>query len=235
MKVDTFAQAKKRFPGPEQVSPARLELVAVLKADFLRAHPVPQSDVGPYWARYQQVFSREGLAACNPQDLKDFANTEIGARPGNMSMFNNAWNKLGVDVAADRTRRTIDYLLYGPDHLPLEDRLTNLIEERKGLGMTGFKESLLTKVLCVMQPDRFVPILTYSSPNVGKREIAKLVYDLELPEAARVQWTIGRLILWSNDVLLHLVGDGFAHMQHVSQFLWETKDRQVELAGRAAS
>jgi hypothetical protein len=65
------------------------------------------------------------------------------------------------------------------------------------------------------------------------KEVAKLVYDLELPEAAHVQWTIGRLILWSNDVLLHLVGDGFAHMQHVSQFLWETKDKQLELAGTA--
>lgn len=31
-----------------------------------------------------------------------------------------------------------------------------------------------------------LPILTYSSPNGGKKEIAKLVYDLDLPEASRV-------------------------------------------------
>ncbi len=65
----------------------------------------------------------------------------------------------------------------------------------------------------------------------GKREIAERVYDLELPAAARVQWTIGRLIFWSNDVLLHLVGDGFVDTQHAAQFLWEVKDRQLELIG----
>ncbi|HEY3924652.1 MAG TPA: hypothetical protein VGL75_08820 [Acidothermaceae bacterium] len=204
------------------MDPQRLAYVAELKAKFLRRHPDPQPAVGPYWARYQMVFSEEGLRTGAPQDLKDFANSDVGARPGNMSVFNRAWNDLGAEVAANRTRATIKYLLYGPASRPLEDRLTDLIEERHGLGMTGFKESLLTKVLCVMQPDRFLPILTYSSPNHGKKEVAKLVYDLDLPDGARVQWTIGRLILWSNDVLLTLAGDGFAHMQHVSQFLWDT-------------
>lgn len=78
-----------------------------------------------------------------------------------------------------------------------------------------------------MQPERFLPILTYSSPAGGKREIAKLVYDLDLPEAARVTWTIGRLILWSNDVLLRLTGHGFVTTQQRSQFLWSTKDRSA--------
>lgn len=229
--VDTFAEARKRFPGPENVDPARLARVEGLKQEFLHLKPEPRPEVVQYWHRYQQVFSLGGLGDCDPQDLKDFANTETGARPGNMSVFNTAWNKLGAETAAQRTRDSIEYLLYGPDSVPMEDRLTTLILEQGGRGMTGFKESLLTKVLCIMQPDRFLPILTYSSPNVGKREIAKLVYDLELPEAARVQWTIGRLILWSNDVLLHLVGDGFVDTQHASQFLWEVKDRQPELIG----
>ena len=230
-RVDTFAEAKRRFPGPENVDSVRLERVNRLKKDFLQRKPEPQPEVDAYWARYQQIFSREGLQSCNPQDLKDFANTATGARPGNMSVFNTAWNNMGVDVAARRTRDTINYLLYGPEEIPLEDRLTALIEEHKGLGMTGFKESLLTKVLCIMQPKRFLPLLTYSSPNVGKKEIAELVYELDLPDASRVQWTIGRLVLWSNDVLLNLAGDGFVHTQHISQFLWEAKDRQSELMG----
>ena len=228
-RVDTFTEARKRFPGPENVDPARLARVDDLKRESLRLKPEPRPEVVRYWRRYQQVFSPDGLRDCDPQDLKDFANTETGARPGNMSVFNTAWNKLGAENAAQRTRDTIEYLLYGPDSVPMEERLTTLILEERGLGMTGFKESLLTKVLCIMQPYRFLPILTYSSPNVGKREIARLVYDLELPEAARVQWTIGRLIVWSNDVLLHLVGDGFVDTQHASQFLWEAKERQLEL------
>lgn len=229
--VDTFAQAKKRFPGPEQVDPARMVRVDMLKREFLTTKPEPRPEVAAYWARYQRIFSRDGLERCDPQDLKDFANTETGARPGNMAVFNTAWNSMGAKTAAQRTRDTISFLLYGPDHIPMEDRLTILITEDRGHGMTGFKESLLTKVLCIMQPDRFLPILTYSSPAGGKREIARWVYGLELPDAARVTWTIGRLILWSNDVLVTLAGDGFATMQHKSQFLWDAKDRADELSG----
>jgi hypothetical protein len=45
-----------------------------------------------------------------------------------------------------------------------------------------------------------------------------------------VTWTRGRLILWSNDVLLALAGDGFAHTQHVSKFLWMAKDLGISEA-----
>jgi len=110
-RVDTFAEAKRRFPGPENVDPVRLERVNRLKKDFLLRKPTPQPDVDAYWARYQGIFSREGLQSCNPQDLKDFANTATGARPGNMSVFNTAWNNIGVDMAVRRTRDTINYLL----------------------------------------------------------------------------------------------------------------------------
>jgi hypothetical protein len=228
--VNTFEEAKKRFPGPENVDPVRMLRVDGLKESFLKVHPKPQPEVAQYWARYQQVFSREGLKVCAPSDLKDFANTDTGAGPGNMSGFNIAWKTMGAEAAASQTRKAIDYLLYGPAEVHLEDRLTNLIHGYKGLGMTGFKEALLTKVLCIMKPERFVPILTYSSDKGGKKEIAKLVYGLELPEEAKVTWTIGRLIFWSNDVLLHLAGDGFASKQHMSQFLWSAKDEQQRLA-----
>ena len=51
--------------------------------------------------------------------------------------------------------------------------------------MTGFKEALLTKVLCVMYPERFLSLLTYTSPRGdGKREIAR-AYGLEPPEPQR--------------------------------------------------
>ena len=34
-----------------------------------------------------------------------------------------------------------------------------------------------------------------------------------------------RLILWSNDVLHRLVGDGFANQQHPAAFLWWAEDQ----------
>lgn len=69
-----------------------------------------------------------------------------------------------------------------------------LIDPLDDLGMTGFRESLLTKVLCVMSPQRFLPILIYTSPAGGKREIARAVFGLELPAPETTLRTRGRLI-----------------------------------------
>lgn len=224
----TIKDHRDAFEAAHQLAPRRKATVDGLKAEFLATHPHADDDVREYWTRYQQVFSRDGLPSCNPRDLKDFANTETGARPGNMSVFNTAWNELGDDEAARRTRGTIEYLLYGPDTTPLEDRLTNLIEGRNAIEMRGFKESLLTKVLCIMEPQRFLPILIYSSPYGGKREIADLVFGLELPPQDRTQWPIGRLITWSNDLLVASTRTGFDNLQHMSSFLWWAKDQAPE-------
>lgn len=117
-----------------------------------------------------------------------------------MSHFNIEWNRIGPDEAARRVRESIAYLLYPSDDSSLPNRLSDLIEGRQGLGMKGFRQALLTKVLCVVEPQRFIPILTYTS-KAGKREYAKWVYDLDLPKPAEVSWTIGHLIVWSNDLL----------------------------------
>lgn len=107
--IDTFDEARQRFPGADTAE--RLARVEKLKTEFLLRHPEPEPDVGPYWAKYQQVFSEAGLASCEPKQLKDFANNSIGAHPGNMSVFNNAWNSMGETEAARRTRAAIHHLL----------------------------------------------------------------------------------------------------------------------------
>ncbi|MFE7359027.1 hypothetical protein ACFU8Q_39565 [Streptomyces sp. NPDC057543] len=91
--------------------------------------------------------------------------------------------------------------------------------------MTGFNEALLTGVLCVMQPDRFLSILKYTTEAGGQREIARMVYGLDLPAPESINWTLVRLILWSNDILHALVGEGFANQQHAAAFLWWAKDQ----------
>lgn len=227
----SYETAQRLFPTPDDVDPARMAWVNELKSEFLMARPQPNPDVAPYWALYQEVFSEAGLQQCDPQLLKDFANHNTGAGLGNQSVFNRAWNEFGTHAATARTRHSVEYLLYGPQERPLADRLTDVIEDDKGQFMTGFKEALLTKVLCVVYPDRFLPILTYSSDAGGKKEIAHHVYGITLPDRWKVQWTIGRLIVWSNDLLLQLVGDGFPTTQHVSQFLWDAKDQARPVYG----
>ncbi|UIX34086.1 hypothetical protein [Streptomyces sp. GQFP] len=221
----SFDDLKARFPKPEDIEPKVLERAARLKTQYLATRPDFDPGVAAYWAKYQQVFSPDGLRTCDPRVLKDFANSEVGARPGNQATFNSAWNTMGDTAAGEATRKTIEYLLYGPDAVPLEDRLQQLLDGTKPFAMTGFKEALLTRVLCVMQPDRFLTILKYTTEAGGKREIARMVYGLELPAPESVNWTLGRLILWSNDVLRALAGEGFANQQHAAAFLWWAKDQ----------
>lgn len=89
------------------VSPATRARVDDLKAQFLADRPAPRPEVAVFWAKYQRVFSHEGLEHADPQDLKDFANSSTGANPGNMSVFNTAWNEMGPSEAAARTRDAV--------------------------------------------------------------------------------------------------------------------------------
>lgn len=221
--LPTLAEIRQRFPKPGDVDPAKLARADELKAEFLAREPEPEPNVAPYWAKYQQIFSAKGLPTADPQDFKDFANSNIGANPGNMSVFNDAWNEIGPEPAAAQVRKAIEYLLRGPEATPIEDRLTELINDTKVFGMKGFKEALLTKVLCIVYPDRYLTILKYTG-HAGKREIARSIWGLELPDPQKVNWTIGRLIIWSNDLLLALIGDGFQTQQHAAAFLWWAKD-----------
>jgi len=222
--LPTLAEIRARFPKPGDVDPERLAHAQELKLSFLSKVPEPDPDVIQYWHRYQHVFSAVGLPTAAPNNFKDFANSNVGANPGNMSVFNDAWNEMGSDKGAAHVRDIVDYLLRGPDSIALEDRLTALINGTKSYSIKGFKEALLTKVLCVVYPERYLTILKYTG-EAGKREIARAVWGLELPDPQQVTWTIGRLVIWSNDLLLALIGDGFRTQQHAAQFLWWAKDQ----------
>ncbi|MDX2681659.1 hypothetical protein [Streptomyces soliscabiei] len=109
--------------------------------------------------------------------------------------------------------------------MPREDRLQQLLDGTQSFAMTGFKDALLTKVLCIIEPDKFLSVLRYTTEAGGKREIARMVYGLDLPTPESVNWTLGRLVFWSNRLLRELVGEGFANQQHSAAFLWWAKDQ----------
>lgn len=227
-RTDGIQELRARFPTTSEISSTTLKEVASLKRAYLEDHPVGDPRSAGFIERYRQLFSKDGLSAATPQELKDFANANLAGNPGNMSVFNDAWNRMGPQEGAARVRGAIEYLLYGPDGTYLEDRLTHLIDGRRGLGMIGFREALLTKVLCMVEPDRFLPIHKYTG-QAGKREITKWVYDLDLPAPESVSWTIGRLVIWSNDLLFDLVDGGFTSPDHAAAFLWWAKDKRRTL------
>jgi len=225
--VQTIDSLHSEFPTVLDVRPEVRERVMMLQSEFLLERPDPDPATTEYLARYQQAFSREGLSSVPPEALLHFANSTTVANPGNMSGFNRAWKTQGDEAAARKVRETIEFLLYGPESLRLEDRFTQLVEGKKGLGFPSFKEPLLTKVLCVVEPDRFLPVVKYSAAADGKKEIAKLVYDLDLPPAAKVSWTIGRLAIWSNDLLRSLVGNDIPDLRLATQFLMWARNQPV--------
>jgi hypothetical protein len=211
------ADLQARFPDRSAVDPIRLEQVEKLAA---AAAPTP---LGPDWSHFQRVFSREEITDCDPRDLQAFVNETPGATNATTASFNRAWKTMGEHEASARTRNTIRYLLYGPATVPLPDRLTRLILGQGGLGMTGFKEPALTRVLTAMSPDEYLPVSTYGAARGGKREIAQRVYGLTLPEVAKEQFTIGRLALWSNDLLVDLVRPQFDDLTQAAAFLATVK------------
>ena len=223
--VRTIDSLHASFPTAADVRPDVRERVALLASEFLLDRPEPDPEVAGYRARYQELFSREGLSTAPHEDVLHFANSNTIASPGNMSGLNRAWKTKGPEKAAAQVRQSIEFLLYGPESLRLEDRFTQLVDGKKDLGFPAFKESLLTKVLCVVEPDRFLPILKYSAATDGKKEIAKLVFDLDLPPATPNAWTIGRLAVWSNDLLRSLVGNDIPDLQQASQFLTWAKSQ----------
>jgi hypothetical protein len=223
--VRSIDSLQAEFPTAADVRPEVRDRVMLLQSEFQLDRPEPDPDVEPYRARYAELFSRERLSTATPEQLHHFVNSDTVAAAGNVSGFNRAWKTQGPDRSADQVRSTIEYLLHGPESLRLEDRLTHLVDGKKGLGFPGFKEALLTKVLCVVEPERFLPILKYSTAADGKKEIAKLVFDLDLPPAEKVAWTIGRLILWSNDLLRTLVGNDIPDLQRAAKFLGWAKSQ----------
>ena len=223
--VRTVDSLHAAFPTAADVRPDVRERVQLLVSEFQLEHREPDADAAAFRTRHQELFSRDGLSSASPDDLVEFVTGDTLASPGNMSGFNRAWKTQGADRAAQKVRESIEYLLHGPESLRLEDRLTQLLDGKK-VGFPSFnKEPLLIKVLCVVEPERFLPVLKYTAATDGKKEIVKLVFELDLPAAEKSGFTLGRLAVWSNDLLRSLVGNDIPDLQQATKFLAWAKTR----------
>lgn len=209
-----LAYVVQQFPKAADVAPVARDRAEALKDEFLSTCSYePDALVARHWAKFRWVFSADGLDKAVISDLKLFADDPTGASIGDPTEFDKAWVLLGEFEGARRVRAMTNRLLRGPG--ALEDRLSDLINGDFAMSMPAWTEALLTKTLAVVEPDRFLPIVTYDD----KRAIASTVYGLDLPEVDMTAWTIGRLAVWSNDLLVELTGDGFVDLQHAAAFL----------------
>jgi hypothetical protein len=208
-----IAYVVQQFPKATDVEPAALERAEALKQEFLATPYEPDPLVTRHWQKFRWVFSADGLDKATIYDLKLFADDPTGVSTGDPTEFDKAWILLGELEGARRVRAVTNHLLRGPGEL--EDRLSNLVDQGFGFSMPGWGEGLLTKTLAVADPDRFLPIVTYAD----KRAIVSSLYGLELPGVDLTSWTIGRLGVWSNDLLIELLGDGFDDLHHAAAFL----------------
>lgn len=219
-RVRTLAEARAVFPKFEQVSAARTTELADLKGRYLLLQPEPSPEALEYAARNRAMFSSKGLAQATPEDLWAFITSPTMAAPGNLGTFYKGWKASGPEATAASLRQTIEHLLRGSGEE--EDRLTDVVEG----GTYGVGVVLLTKVLCVMQPDRFLALLPYESSNgKGKQDIGRVVFRLNMPPSDSTGLSIGRLAYWSNDLLRDAVqalpGQPFVDLAHATGLLWE--------------
>ena len=220
--------ARGRFANAEMVAPAMTATVKRLKTKYLKAHPVAEDVQVTAWGRYRELLTPQGLVAAAPQDLRELATTGTGTRAGSMSVFSRTWKQLGDEEAADkhahlphlpppRPRRAA---ARGPPHRAHRGRRRRRDARAQGVVPHQGAPHL--------EPHRFLPILTYGDEGTGKHDIARAVYGLHLPKPDPTAMQIGRLAIWSNDLLLELAGPDFTDAQHASEFLDWAKDRVGE-------
>lgn len=206
--------ARKQFSAATSISGAAIEHMTTLKDEFLSTvEYVPDPNVESHQKKYQWVFSADGLEKAAIYDLLQFAHDTTGGDQGSTEVFDKAWTLMGEFEGARRVRAVVQHLLRGDG--PVEDRFTSVADGSYAMSMPGFDEPLVTKVLAVAEPYRFLPVLTYDA----KRQIAERVLGVELPAPGTAAWTIGRLAVWSNELILEALGNGFDDLHQVAQFL----------------
>ena len=218
-----------RFPTLDEVPGDALQRLAALKAAWPRQRPRANSYAGDFRRLYELMFSPAGLPHAEPGVLKDFVTSDVLALSGNTSSFSREWRRLGDRDASSRFRSAIEYLLRGesgddeqsPDDPALEDRFTALVDGRSPYAMGGVKEPVLTHVLAVARPERFLPILNVDSGpgGEGKRDLARSLLQVEVPAPDRSRHTVGRVAVGSNDLLVDALGAGFVDLDDAAAFL----------------
>lgn len=191
-------------------------------------------------ARFQTLLERYRIVGGSPSDAeiawraeaaKSFAAGNIDSVPtslfhelsdgtevastGRQMAFRKNWATLGDDAATEQARRTVAHLLHGDGDVA--QRLDDVFEMRNGIGMPGLKEALVTKILAIVEPETYLPILT----TKGKLEFLQHVWGVR--EVAVKKDPLAKTVLWSNALLADRLRATFPDLLHAAHFLWWTR------------
>ena len=206
------------FPTIADLPEQTRSLIEKLKAEDLPRRPRVDAETEATRRHFKSVLQEDKIDSASPDDLKSLANSQRAGSTGNQQTFNVYWNRVGPERAAAEARAALKYLLYGDGELSA--RLTGLIQGTSKYAMTGLKEGIAVKALCMVYQDRFLPILYYSG-GAGKKEIAQALFDIELPNPDRTRYPIGELIVRSNDLLVEIVRPEYKDLEQAGGFLWD--------------
>jgi MoxR-like ATPase len=166
------------YPNPvdRQREMERVELAEGLSRQSLRA---AISDPEEKWA---------------PLRFEQLAHKAYGD-PGNQSTINHELRER--PETKQRIAQTLNYLLRGPgDEV---ERLEHVLEDPT-LRVPGLSESLTTKALAIVQPERWLPLYQYSGPMGKLGLMASPELELEIPPDLE-RWPLAQRIAFTNDAL----------------------------------
>lgn len=142
-----------------------------------------------------ESLSKSALEHPDRDRLKYLVSTNLYGSPGPQSTFNKYLND-ATEAELARLGETLRNLLYGADS---GDPLGARIDAALDADIAGLGEAIVTKMLSLVHPERFIPVfVTQSARAMGKKALmSHPALELEFPDAG----TRGELAVETNDLL----------------------------------
>lgn len=198
--------------------------LAPLRQEFLDDTGYPTDNDNRHNATreaYRALLPSAKLASAAQSDLRKIYGGGGYGFPGPQSSLHTTL-KNGGDAAYERLLGAIDYLLWD-DVDDVAVRIDRVMDE-DDLGLRGFKEGAILKLLSIAQPDRFLPVFPYT----GEKGKAALLQVVNRPTPPLSEST-GTRHIQSNDALREVTeplfpGDPWAQ----KNFLYWLQERETQ-------
>jgi hypothetical protein len=165
-------------------------------------------------AEAAKLFAPGNIDTAPASIFHDLSDRTTVATTGRQVAYRKNWTTMGEEEATAVARRTTAHLLHGDGDLT--SRIDDVLSGKGDIGMPGFKEAIVTKILAIAEPETFIPILT----TKGKVAFLQHVWGerVDVPKDG-----LAANIVWSNALLTERVRGTFPDLLHAAHFLWWTR------------